>query len=173
MPLDPLDLPPLERPRTPTTSISPLDVMPDASGRTTATPDAVELSPLAEPSLRPGLASPGLETPPLRVPSLVRPAPSSTNARGRATSSSTASGSPELADPMAASPEVLSRIQSDLEKKIRQVGGNRLKTVKVVIRDGVISIDARTVFFWQRNALRRDIEQLRAQPGFRYYLQVR
>jgi hypothetical protein len=76
-------------------------------------------------------------------------------------------------DPNSASPELLSRIERELEQKIRQVGGNRLKTVKVVVRDGVISIDARTVFFWQRNALRRDIEQLRAEPGFRYHLQVR
>ncbi|ADV64007.1 hypothetical protein Isop_3450 [Isosphaera pallida ATCC 43644] len=174
-PFDPLDLPPLERPRTPTTSISPLDVTSEASRRSASDSRAAELTPLPEPPLRPGLAFPGPEAPSLRLPSVVRPTPGpdSANARGRASGSASASVTLDSVDPNSASPELLSRIEKELEQKIRQVGGNRLKTVKVVVRDGVISIDARTVFFWQRNALRRDIEQLRAEPGFRYHLQVR
>ncbi|RUL84323.1 hypothetical protein [Tautonia sociabilis] len=70
-------------------------------------------------------------------------------------------------------PEAVAALRRALERRIVAGSGDRLAALEILIVGRRVHIRAQASRFWQRRALRRDLEAMPMPPGFQSTVEVR
>jgi hypothetical protein len=118
-----------------------------------------ESSPPARPapSRMPGLLGRFLGSPP--------PAPSRTPARN-------AGARNQAKDELPTEPLTDSEVKRTIERQIREIVGDRVRSVEVRVNGKNVLISAHATRFWQKRAVRRSLETLPVLAGYRAHVEI-